>query len=149
MSEENKALARRFYEELVNAQNLDAAEQFVAPDFIEHLPMPPGTPPGLEGFKVFMGAYFQAFPDLRLNVEWMVAEGDMVVTHLTVRGTHKGELMGIPPTGKEVTVTLTDANRISGGKFVEHWANFDQFGLMQQIGAIPTKGGESRQEVMS
>lgn len=81
-----------------------------------------------------------AFPDLYGTIEDLIAEGDKVVTRITYRGTHQGEFMGIPPTGRPVTMTFTGINRIAGGKIAEGWVNFDALGMMQQLGVIPTPG---------
>jgi predicted ester cyclase len=84
--------------------------------------------------------YLTAFPDLHFTVEDIIAEGDKVVTRLTCRGTQQGAFMGIPPTGKQATVTAIDINRFAGGKSVEHWLNMDTLGLLQQLGVIPAPG---------
>ena len=136
MSEENKAVIRRFYEEVWNEKNLDAIDELIAADHVDHT-LPPGLPPGREGVKAFVSMYLSAFPDTKMTIEDIVAEGDKVVTRWTATATHTGELMGIPATGKQVTVTGLDINRYSGGKSVEHWGKFDQMGMMQQLGVIP------------
>jgi predicted ester cyclase len=138
MSEDNKALFRRFYEEIYDGRNLDATDDFIASDnYVEHLRMPPGVPPGLEGIKALQKAYLAAFPDLTLTITWMVAEDDMVVAHYTATGTHQGELAGIPPTGRQIEITGMDAVRIAAGKIVEHWGNMDEVAMMAQLGALP------------
>ncbi len=138
MSEQNKALDRRFFEAISN-KNLDALDKLVAADVVNH-ELPPGLPPGLDGTKAFLGMFTSAFPDLTFTIEDQIAEGDRVVTRWTSTGTHNGELMGIPATGKQVTITGLDINRFSGGKSVEHWAQFDQMGMMQQLGIVPPPG---------
>lgn len=139
--EDNKALARRFFQEFWDQKNLVVANELIAATHVDHTPgSPPALPPGPEGFKQFASIYFAAFPDLRLTIEDMVAEGDTVVTRWTSHATHAGNLMGIPPTGKSTTVTGITINRIAGGKAVETWTNFDMLGLLQQIGAIPAMG---------
>lgn len=134
-----KTLARRFYEEAINKHNLDAAYEFFASNFVDHNPGPDQAP-GLEGVKQAFDVFFKAFPDLRVSVEEQLAEGDKVVSRITVRGTHRGEFMEIAPTGKQVTITGIDIFRFAGGKVVERWGNFDELGMMQQLGAIPTPG---------
>ncbi len=141
-TEDNKAAVRRFYEEVINKKNLAAIDEFIDPHGIDHA-LPPGMPGGIEGSKQFIGMYLTAFPDLHFTVEDMIAEGDRVVSRLTTRGTHKGALMGIPPTGKQVTITGIDINRIVGGKSVEHWLEMDTMGMMQQLGVIPAPGQAS------
>lgn len=139
MSEENKALVRRSFEEVWNDKNLDALDEIVAADAVDHS-RPPGFPQGVEGSKAFIGMYLSAFPDTKMTIEDMIAAGDKVITRWVATGTHDGELMGIPPTGKHVTVTGMGIDRISGGKIVESWGEFDALGMMQQLGVVPTPG---------
>jgi steroid delta-isomerase-like uncharacterized protein len=138
-AEENRALAQRFYAEIWNKGNLDAVADLLSGDFVDHA-APPGFPPGQEGAKQVFMMYRGAFPDFHLSVEDVIAEGDKVVARWVTQGTHQGELMGIPPTGKRVTVTGIDEFRIAGGKIAEHWAEFDMLGLMQQLGVAPAPG---------
>lgn len=137
-TEDNKTLVRRFYEEVFNEKNLAAVYEFIDPDGIDHA-LPPGLV-GIEGTKHFIGMYLAAFPDLHMTVEDLIAEEDEVVLRWTCRGTHLGELQGIPPTGKQVTVTGIEINRFKGGKSVEHWLNYDTLGMLQQLGVIPSMG---------
>ena len=128
---------RRFYDEVFNKKNGAAIDEFIAPNHVDHA-APPGMPGGLQGVKQTINMYLTAFPDLHFTVEDLIAEGDKVVTRLTVRGTQQGEFMGIPPTGKHATVKAIDINRIVGGKSIEHWLEMDTLGLMQQLGVVPT-----------
>ena len=137
MSEQNKAMVRRLFEEIWSKGDLDAIDQIYAVDAVDHN-RPPGLPPGREGAKQFFRMYLAAFPDTRMAIEDQVAEGDRVVTRWTATGTHKGELMGIPPTGKQVRVSGIEIDRLQDGKIIESWSSFDQLGMMQQIGAIPS-----------
>ncbi len=137
MSETNKALVRRWFEELFNGRRLEVADEIVAPDHVDHDPTLPGTPTGPEGVKETVRLYHGAFPDAHITIEDQVAEGDLVVTRWTGRGTHRGDLMGVPPSGNEVTVPGITINRISGGKIAESWDSYDALGMMQQVGAIP------------
>jgi len=133
--EENKAIARRIFEEVWNQGKLDVIDEIFDVNYVSH-----GfgeLPPGPEGFKQFVSIYRTAFPDTHFIIEDQIAEGDKVVTRWIVRATHKGELMGIPPTGKQVVVTGTGIFRISGGKVVEQWVNWDALGMMQQLGLVP------------
>lgn len=139
MSAENKSLVRRWYEEVFNRRNPAAIDEFIAPNCIEHNPFP-GQAPGIEGVKQVIGMYLAAFPDVQVVAQDMVAEEDKVAVRYTARATHRGEFMGIAPTGKEVTVTGIEIVRIAGGKMVEHWEQVDQLGLMQQLGVIPPTG---------
>jgi len=135
-TEENKALMRRFYEE-ISKGNLAVVDELVAADLIEHSPFVPGQAPGRQGTLDLFTMIRAAFPDLRVTVEDMVAEGDKVVARGTFSGTHKGEFMGIAPTGKQMTVGLIEILRIAGGKMVEHWNVVDSLGMMQQLGVVP------------
>jgi predicted ester cyclase len=140
-TEDNKAAVRRFYEEVFNQKNLAGVDAFIGPNPIDHS-LPPGLS-GLEGTKQFIGMYLAAFPDLRVTVEDLIAEGDKVVSRCTYRGTHQGALLGIPPTGKQVTVTGIEINRFEGGKTVEHWLEADNLGMLQQLGVVPAPGQAS------
>lgn len=135
--EENKAVVRRFLEEIFTGGNLELVEELFAPHYVLHDPSVPGEVRGPEGIKQYVGMYRGAYPDTRFTVEDQIAEGDEVVTRWTGRGTHQGELMGIPPTGQEVTVTGIEFDRVSGGKLEETWVNYDAMGMMQQLGVIP------------
>jgi predicted ester cyclase len=137
--EENKAKMRRFHEEVLNRGNLSVVDELLTTDFVEHA-APPGTAPGAEGVKQMIMMFRTAFPDLHLTEEDWIAEGDKVVCRYTIRGTHKGEFMGIAPTGKQVVITGIEIVRFEGGKPVEHWEEMDMLGLLQQLGAIPTPG---------
>jgi len=138
-TEAHKTSARRFYDEVFNKKNRAAIDEFIEPNQVDHA-APPGTPGGLAGAKQTIGMYLTAFPDLHFTVEDMIAEGDKLVARLTVRGTQQGAFMGIPPTGKHVTVTAIDISRMAGGKSVEHWIEMDTLGMMQQLGVIPAPG---------
>jgi steroid delta-isomerase-like uncharacterized protein len=135
----NRAVTQRFYEEVWNNGNLDAVDDIMTGNFVDHA-APPGFPSGPEGAKQVFTMYRSAFPDFRLNVWDLIAEGDKVVARWSTQGTHQGELMGIPPTGKRVEVTGIDIFRFAEGKIAEHWAEFDMLGLMQQLGVIPAPG---------
>ena len=138
--EQNKEVVRQMVEEMFNRGNLGRAGEFLAPDFVEREELPPGIPSGREGVIQLTAMLRSAFPDFRATIDDLVAEGDKVVIRQTWRGTHKGEFMGVPPTGKSVSIGVIDIIRVDGGKFVEHWGQMDTMGLMQQLGAIPTPG---------
>ncbi len=137
-TEENKAAVRRF-NEAFNAGDLDGAMAVFAPNAVVHNSGAP-DPLNLEGFKQFGGVFLAAFPGGRLTIEDMIGEEDKVVARVTYRGTHTGDLMGIPPTGKQVTVSAMTIDYIANGKIVETWRLFDQLAMMQQLGVIPTPG---------
>ncbi len=138
--EENKALVQRFFDE-VNSHRLDKAAEFFAPDYIDHYGSA-DTPPtrGSATFKQLYGGLLKAFPDLHQTLEDQVAEGDKVVSRKTYRGTHRGQFMGIAPTGKAIAVLAIDIFRIANGKLEEHWGLGDLLGAVQQLGAAPGPG---------
>jgi steroid delta-isomerase-like uncharacterized protein len=132
--EENKAVVSRMYEELHNNGNLEKAEEFVTSDFVDHNPADPNMPRGPEGVRKVFGMFHSAFPDFHTTVEDIISEDDRVVSRLTMHGTHNGEFMGIPATGKEINVPVIDIIRMSKGKAVERWGVADIAGMMQQMG---------------
>jgi steroid delta-isomerase-like uncharacterized protein len=139
LSETNKTLSRRFFEEVFGKGKLNLLDELIAKDHINSGPSAlPGLPAGSEGTKQLVTVYRNAFPDLHFTIDEQIAEGDKVVTRWSVQGTHKGELAGIPATGKSSTVTGVTVDRIENGKIAETWGIFDQFGMMQQLGVIPT-----------
>jgi steroid delta-isomerase-like uncharacterized protein len=136
MSEENKALERRMYEEIYNKKNMGAYEQFYAADWVCH-PSPPGLSSGLDGMKQWHTMMSKAFPDLQAKLEDILAEGDKIACRWTATAAHKGEFMGMPATGKQVTITGIHIDRIAGGKITETWNYTDMVGVMQQLGIKP------------
>ena len=138
-AEQNKAVLRQAYD-AINRNDLDALDEIVASDIADHDPAP-GQGPGLEGVKGYFSSLHAAFPDVHMDVEDMIAEGDKVVARVSVGGTHQGEFMGIAPTGNRVTITGIDILRISDGKVVEHWGRFDDLGMMQQLGVMEQPSG--------
>ena len=138
--EQNKALFRRMLEEALNQGNISLIDELVAPDFVEHEEVPPGAPAGREGVKMMFTMLRGAFPDLKATVDDVIAEGDKVVVRSTWSGTHKGEFMGIPPTGKRVSFGVIDIVRYADGKMVEHWGQMDNLGMLQQLGVAPAPG---------
>lgn len=139
MIQENKAIMRKAIEEVVNQGNLDLIDELVAPNFVDHTPFP-GQPPDREGVRQTIKMLREAFPDVHVTIEELVAEGDKVVGRQTTRGTHQGEFMGVPPTEKEVTWTGILMFRITDGKIVDQWLEQDVMGLMQQLGVAPEMG---------
>jgi predicted ester cyclase len=138
-AQENKVLFQRTYEELLNRGNLDVADELVAPEFINH-EAPPGRDRGPESMRGLATMLRTAFPDLRFEIEELVAEGDTVAGRLTMSGTHEGPLMGTPPTGRSVRQDHMHFVRFRDGKAVEHWGVRDDLGMMQQLGVIPEPG---------
>ena len=133
MSEQNKELARRFYAEM-NAGNADIIFEATTENFVEHDEFP-GIPPTRDGVREFFLMMRKAFPDMKMSIEDMISEGDRVFIRASMTGTHKGEFMGIPATGKQIKVPMGDFVRIENGKVAEHWGVTDSGMLMQQLGA--------------
>jgi len=136
-TEQNKALVRKLVEEVINQGNISMIDEFLIPDFVEHEELPPGIPPGREAPKTLFTMLRSAFPDLKATIEHLIAEGDEVVLHMTWTGTQKGDFMGIPPTGKRISINVIDILGIAEGKFVEHWGVMDSMAMMQQLGVVP------------
>ena len=134
--EENKAQFRRVFD-MINTGKLDNAGELIATDYVYHSPGSPDMR-GPEGFKQLISMYRAAFPDLLMVIDDMLAEGDRVAVRWTATGTHRGELMGIPPTGKRVTTSGLIISRFAGGKVVEDHEVIDSLGMMQQLGVVPT-----------
>jgi steroid delta-isomerase-like uncharacterized protein len=142
MSEENKALVRRYFEEIWDKGNLELVDELFTTNFVRHGPTgTEGEVRGLEGFKGVVSMYRSAFPDLQVPIEDLIAEGDRVVTRWRARGTHQGETEDLgPPTGNQASVTGIIVDRISGGKIEEEWVDYDTLHLMQQIGGVSQPG---------
>jgi len=137
-TEENKAKQRRVWEEIFNKGDLSVVPELFAPNYVYHGPVGMEYK-GPEGFKQMVTMFHTAFPDMHVTVEDMVAEGDRVVSRYTGRGTHKGDFMGIAPTGKQVAFAGILITRFVGGKELEVWGCSDMLGVMQQLGVIPSR----------
>ncbi len=142
-SEENKAIARRWSEELWSKGELAVADEIVAPNYVRHDPGDPFIVEGSEGVKRLVGGARSLMPDLHITIEDVIAEGDKVVSRYTATGTVTGEFMGRAFTGKETRATAIQIFRIVDGKIVESWANRDDLGLAQQLGLVPAPGQAS------
>jgi steroid delta-isomerase-like uncharacterized protein len=137
-AQENKRISRRIAEEGFSQGKEDVFDELVAENFVNHDPSaPPDLPSGREGLKELARFYRSAFPDAQLTIDDQVAEGDRVVTRYTARGTHRGDFAGVPPTGKQVTVTGITIDRIQGGQIVESWNEINQLTMLQQLGVVP------------
>lgn len=136
LTQENKAIVTRWVDKFWNQQDRDVIDELLSPNYILH--NPDGPVHGPEAFKQFSAAFHTAIPDLHVTVETMLAEGDKVVWRYHLQGTHDGELLGIPPSGKPVVLTGIIISRFANGKWEEDWQNNNLVGLLQQIGAIPT-----------
>lgn len=139
MSEENKVIVRKFYK-MFELGDTDLADEVVAADYVNHNALP-GQTLGIEGVKEFATSLKNAFPDIQFNIADQIAERDRVVSRYTVSGKHQGELFGVPATGKQVKWTATATMTVANGKIQEAWLNWDQWGLMQQLGVVPAPGG--------
>jgi len=128
---DHKAIARRFYD-AVNAGRLEIIDEVVAENFVEHEEIP-GQAGGRAGLRQFLETTRTAFPDFSMTIEDMVAEGDKVFIRATMKGTQKGEFMGIPPSGKQMAVPVADIVRFEGGRVVEHWGVTDSGTMMRQL----------------
>ncbi|HEV8713032.1 MAG TPA: ester cyclase [Candidatus Binatia bacterium] len=144
MSETTKAIVRRYVEELLNRGNLAIADEILTTDFVFHGPSASESVRGPEGFKQLVNTLRTAFSDLHFAVEEEIAEGDKVVGCFTIRGTQRGELFGIPPSGKQFAVRGVDVFRITGGKISEIRALFDTLGQLQQLGIVCLPGQAGR-----
>jgi steroid delta-isomerase-like uncharacterized protein len=135
-SEQNKTIVRRLIEEPWKG-NLSVVDELIDSKYIGHDPAIPEPLRGPDGFKENVATYLAAYSDARITVDEQIAEGDKVATRWTGRGTHDGDLMGVSPTGKKVTVSGLTFSRIANGKVVEEYTNWDTFGMMQKLGVVP------------
>jgi predicted ester cyclase len=140
MSESNKAVVRRLFEEVWNKGNLQVADELLGLSYVHHDPSTPDVGRGPEGEKKRATLYRSAFRDFRMTVEELFADGESVTARWSCRGSHKGELNGIAPTGKQVAITGISIARCAGGKILEGWVNWDALGLMQQLGVVAESG---------
>jgi predicted ester cyclase len=139
-TEENKALIRSGFEAM-SSKDTSVFERIIAPSYINHdMPAPA---PGPEGFKQVVGAFFTAFPDMRVTIDDQLAERNLVANRGTFTGTHEAEFMGIPATGKQVMVKFIDIWRVENGQAVENWVQLDMMGLMVQLGVVPSPAGQA------
>jgi steroid delta-isomerase-like uncharacterized protein len=133
--ESNKAVIRRYLDEVAHGRNLDAIDDMIAADAVWH--HPDQDVHGAAGFKAFMAAIFDGFPDIHWTVEHEIGEGDFVVHHWTARGTHTGAFMGVPPTGRSMRQGGIAIWRVVDGTVVEKWEHYDALGAFQQLGLLP------------
>jgi steroid delta-isomerase-like uncharacterized protein len=138
-SDVNKELMRRFYDEVINGRNLDLIDELLSDDFVEHEEFP-GIPPTRDGVKQIFETFYAAFPDIHFRVDDLLAEGDLVAARVTITGTHEGEFMGVPATGRSVEITAMDLVSFEDGKGTAHWGVGDMVSLLQQLGAMPAPG---------
>lgn len=132
------APVRRFHAEIYQQGNLSVADEIIADGFAWHAPnLPPGLPPGREGVKTYAGLLRTAYPDIHFTADDTITTEDKVVVRWTATGTQTGMLITLPPTGKSMTVTGIDVYRIVDGQIAELWQNWDQLGMLQQLGVAP------------
>lgn len=142
-TQERKALVNRYAEEVWSRGRLEATDEYIASDYVRHDPGIPFEVRGREGIKQLVLMYRAAFPDIHFTAADTIAEGDRVVVRWDVRGTHRGELMDIAPTGHEVSLTAIEIFRLADGKIAEQWVLVDTLGMLQQLGAFPPEEAES------
>jgi steroid delta-isomerase-like uncharacterized protein len=134
---DNSAIIRRWFEEVWNKGRISAIDEMAAPNVVGHGQAQHGVDIGLREFKPFVHRFRHAFPDMQVSIHATIEQGETVVARWTATMTHRGEFLGIPATGRRVTVTGTSIQRIVDGKIIEGWDNWDQLGLLVQIGALP------------
>ena len=137
-TEQLTTTVRRMFDEVVNRGNLDLIHEIYAPNFVHHN-APPGLPAGIEGIRQSLMACRRAFPDWHETIDSIRVKDETVVVMSTIHGTHNGQWQGIAPTGRQITTRRVSILRAANGKIVERWGSQDDFGLMRQIGAIPTR----------
>jgi predicted ester cyclase len=135
--ESNKAVVRRVFEEAMNQRKLAIIDEVIGPDYVNR--SMPAPAPGPAGLRVVLQGFIEGFPDLQIRLHDVIGEGDLVTTRGEFTGTHRGAFMGVPPTGKKVTVGYIDLWRFQDGKAVENWVQMDLLGLMQQLGVVPAR----------
>jgi len=135
-AEDLKKLNDHFYDEVFRRRHLDAVDELLADDFVEHTPAP-GQATDRQGAKDFIGQMLQAFPDLNFEIENQIAEGDTVAAVVTMTGTHNSDFLGVPATGRRVSVAVMDTGRVREGRFTDHWGLVDVPELMAQLSAAP------------
>lgn len=140
---ENRRVGRRVLREIWSEGRLEVADELYAPDYVDHVTR--GPEPGMmrdpEGLKKAVTLFRTAFPDLQYTIEQEMAEGDCVMTRFSATGTHRGQFLGAAPSGRSVTYTGVDINRIVDGKIVESWVHYDALGLLEQVGLVPRGAG--------
>jgi steroid delta-isomerase-like uncharacterized protein len=135
-TEQNLAIVRRFFD-AIHQHRLEVLDEVCAPDYVVHFPGTPG-PLTRETIKPVWAQFFVAFPELQHTIEDIFAAGDRVVVRMTIAGTQQGEFMGIPPTGRTITMGSINFLRCAEGLIIEQWNNYDALGMLQQLGVIPT-----------
>ena len=135
-AEQNRVLARRYFDEVWNQGKVAALDELLAPEYINHTPSTPNPPPGPRGLKPIVQAMRRAFPDLHYQIEDIIATDDTVVMRVKMTGTHRGELFGLPATGRSISVEQINIEHIRDGRIFEHWRVTDELTLMRQLGVV-------------
>jgi len=135
-AETNRAIVRTWFDAF-NTGDLDRVDDLFAPDVVDYT-APPGAPSGVAGMKALISVYRAAFPDIHFTVEQIIAEDDRMAGRWTARGTQQGPLLNIPATSKSIEISGIFIMHVSGDKVTEHWVQFDQLGMLQQLGVIPS-----------
>jgi steroid delta-isomerase-like uncharacterized protein len=148
-AEENKKVVQRFWGVWEEEDFVDLIDELLAPDYVNHSPGMPDQPTGPEGVKAVVSMFRSGMPDLRVTIDDMIAEGDKVATRYTIEGTHEGELFGVPPTGRRLSIESMTVERVSGGKIIEHRRITDTLDMMQQLGVVPESGQEESVQATS
>ncbi len=138
-TEENKVIIHRWVDEAWNQGNVEILDDLTHPAFIDHH-LPPDVPPNIEGHKAWIQMVRAGFPDIHITIEDVVVGDEKVAARMSVSGTHTGEFMGMPPSGKSIHFGAIGISRFTDGKSVEYWETFDALSMMQQIGALPSPG---------
>jgi steroid delta-isomerase-like uncharacterized protein len=136
-NDHNKKIVDSFIQELFTTGDLGAVDRYLAPGFVDHDPPVPGAPDGAEGMRRAAAMFRAALPDWHSVPDQMVAEDDIVVERFVARGTHRGELMGVAPTGKVIVLAGINVFRLEGDRIVERWGRLDELGLLRQLGLAP------------
>jgi steroid delta-isomerase-like uncharacterized protein len=137
VAEDIAGVVRRFNEEVIGQGKIDLIDELLAPDFVEHQEFP-GLEPNREGVKKFFAMWRQAFPDARTSIDLLVVQGDLAAVYATWEGTHQGEFLGVPGTGRQFAVPNADFIRFRDGIAVEHWGVFDSGVMVQQLAIVPS-----------
>jgi steroid delta-isomerase-like uncharacterized protein len=137
MSTQEREIVVLRWIEAWNLQDLDASAELLEPEFVRHDANLPDVV-GPQAQRAFLAGVFRSFPDIRVDPQQIIAQGDLVAVRLTVQGTHRGEFLGVPATGQEVKIQSVDVFRVPDSKIAEQWVLMDALGLMQQLGAIPS-----------
>ena len=136
----NKALVRRYIEELWNNRDLSVVDEIISPTYLFHSQSAPADLDGPDGVRKHFAMITAAFPDVQFTIEDLIAEGDKVVVLWTGRSTHQGDYMGVAPTGKDLTTVIVAIHRIEDGKLAETWVCWDNLAMLRQLGAFPPPG---------